>query len=60
MKTITTQRPILYLSIYHNADDFFNVKPMIEKFDLGYKFKIAKVPNGGIIVETALIAEPPL
>lgn len=58
LATIRSQRPILYISIYHNADDFFNIKPMIEKLDLGYKFKIAKVPNGGILVETALIAEP--
>jgi FkbM family methyltransferase len=58
LETIRTQRPILSVSIYHNADDFFGVKPLIEELDLGYKFKIAKVPNGGILVETALIAEP--
>jgi len=58
MKTIQTQRPVLYISIYHNADDFFDIKPMIERLGLGYKFKLAKHPNGGILVETALVAEP--
>ena len=58
LKTIQTQRPILYISIYHNADDFFTIKPMIDKLDLGYTFKIAKVPNGAVLAETALIAEP--
>lgn len=58
LETIRSQRPVLFLSIYHNADDFFNIKPMIENLDLGYKFKLVKVPNGSILVETALIAEP--
>lgn len=56
-KTIETQKPILLISIYHNASDFFDIKPMIESWNLGYKFKIFKVTNHDIIKETMLIAE---
>ena len=40
-------------------DDFFNIKPMIESWDLGYEFKIVKPVDGAIILETMLIAEVP-
>jgi hypothetical protein len=46
------------LSIYHNPDDFFDIKPMIESWDLGYAFKIRRCP-GEIFAETLLIAEGP-
>ena len=57
-KTICEQKPILLLSIYHNAHDFFELKPLIESWDLGYKFKIHKPVLGSISGETLLIAEP--
>lgn len=56
-KTIQTQRPTLLISIYHNADDFFNIKPWIENLNLGYKFKIFKPTNMAILAGTLLIAE---
>ena len=31
VETIRTQHPILLISIYHSANDFFEIKPMIEK-----------------------------
>lgn len=55
--TIRTQKPTLLISIYHNASDFFDIKPMIESWNLGYKFKIIKPIDGGIRGETLLIAE---
>ncbi len=56
-KTIEKYRPTLLLSIYHNPEDFFEIKPMIEEWDLGYKFTILKPELGQILNETLLIAE---
>ncbi len=56
-KTITEQRPILLLSIYHNAHDFFELKPMLESWNLGYSFHIHKPTFGSATGETLLIAE---
>lgn len=55
--TIKTQKPTLLISIYHNASDFFKIKPMIESWNLGYKFRIAKGIDGQVLLETLLIAE---
>lgn len=57
LNTIKKQKPILIISIYHSYSDFFDIKPMIEELDLGYKFKISKSNDFNIIVETKLIAE---
>ncbi|HCS74567.1 MAG TPA: hypothetical protein DIW17_11925 [Clostridiales bacterium] len=57
MKTITKFRPILLISIYHNAEDFLDIKPMLEDLNLGYTFKFFKPINNAIVVETVLIAE---
>jgi hypothetical protein len=56
-KTISSQKPTLLLSIYHNADDFFHIKTIIESWDLGYKFKIVKPADKSILIDTNLIAE---
>lgn len=56
-KTICEQKPILLISIYHNAHDFFEIKPMIEKWGLGYHFSIHKPTNGNATSETLLICE---
>ena len=56
-KTIRTQKPTLLISIYHNASDFFDIKPLLESWNLGYKFKIKKPIDGGIRGEVLLIAE---
>lgn len=56
-KTIKKYKPSLLISIYHNPSDFFNIKPLIESWNLGYKFKIVKCIDGQISGETLLIAE---
>ena len=58
-ETIKTQKPTLLISIYHNYDDFYKIKPLIESWKLGYKFDIFQgVQNSGdITVEAMLIAE---
>ncbi|MDL2316428.1 FkbM family methyltransferase [Desulfovibrio sp. OttesenSCG-928-A18] len=56
MHTIATQKPIILLSIYHYPDDFFDLKPMLEDMNLGYKFKIVR-GSLNILSGTLLIAE---
>lgn len=57
-KTIREFRPHLLISIYHTPDDFFDIKPMIESWNLGYKFKVRRCP-GSLLADTMLIAEVP-
>ena len=58
LETIKEQKPVLIISIYHNYSDFFEIKPMIENLNLGYKFKIIEPKaQGGAIVSTLLLAE---
>ena len=57
VETIRTQHPILLISIYHSANDFFEIKPMIEKMCGKYTFRIVKPANPAIALETILLAE---
>ena len=57
VETIRTQHPILLISIYHSANDFFEIKPMIEKMCGKYTFRIVKPANSAIALETILLAE---
>ncbi|MDM3407546.1 FkbM family methyltransferase [Citrobacter sp. Cb022] len=56
-ETIRKHTPVLIISIYHSAEDFFKIKTIIDKYNLGYKFKIRKPSDKSIIVDTMLIAE---
>ncbi|MDR3155324.1 MAG: FkbM family methyltransferase [Deltaproteobacteria bacterium] len=56
-KTISEQRPAMSISIYHNFDDFFSIKTIIEGWGLGYRFRIAKTSDANVVVETALVCE---
>ena len=56
--TIKTQRPILLISLYHKASDYFEIKPVIESWNLGYRFKIVKPLIYNVVnAETMLVAE---
>lgn len=57
IETIKEQKPVLIISIYHNYSDFFEIKPMIENLNLGYKFKIKGGRDSRLISETKLLAE---
>lgn len=57
INTIKEQKPAIIISIYHNADDFFGIKPFIESFGCGYKFKIRKGDIKNLGHEIDLIAE---
>ena len=56
--TIKKYRPIMVLSIYHSADDFFGIKPFIESLDLVYRFRLFKADDGMILGGTCLICIP--
>lgn len=56
-KIIERDRPVLLLSIYHNAADFFYIKSIVESWELGYKFKIHKPCDYSISREVLLICE---
>ena len=55
IKTISLHKPILLISIYHNAKDFFEIKPKIEELELGYKFMIRKLVYHDLVSEVMLI-----
>lgn len=56
-ETIISQKPILLCSIYHNADDFFHIKPLLESWNVGYRFHIHKPVDKSVSREVLLIAE---
>jgi len=56
IKTIEKFRPVLLISIYHTGKDFFEIKPLLESLNLGYKFKIRKINPNSPIGEVMLIA----
>ena len=58
INTIKEQKPVLIISIYHNYSDFFEIKPMIENLNLGYKFKIIEPKHhAAALASTILLAE---
>lgn len=40
--TIKTQKPILFISIYHKVSDYFNIIPWVANLDVGYEFNVIK------------------
>lgn len=56
-ETIKRCLPVLIISIYHSAHDFFNIKSLLESWDLNYTFQIHKPCDGQVYFETVLIAE---
>ena len=56
-ETIRTQKPAMAISIYHLGTDYFKIKPLIESWDLGYTFKIAKTSKRYFTLGTILFCE---
>lgn len=56
-ETITTQKPVLLLSMYHNPSDFFKMKQLLDSWHVGYRFKVRRGKEYTICTETMLIAE---
>lgn len=57
IETIRRDRPLLLISIYHTATDFFEIKPFIEGMNLGYRFLVRKVSDD-LLKELVLICMP--
>ena len=55
INTIKTYKPTLMISIYHSAQDYFQVKEIIKSLNLGYKFSLFKADDGYLIAGTLLI-----
>ncbi len=58
MDTIKSQKPLLFISIYHNVADFFEIKPWIQSLDLGYEFEIVKEQPWTFVADTVLQCRP--
>ena len=57
--TIIEHRPVLLISIYHNYNDFYKIKPLIESWNSGYQFDFhSPVLEYAVNRETLLICEP--
>lgn len=56
INTIKSQKPILAISIYHQASDFFEIILWIKNLDIGYEFEIIKENPNYFLQETMVIA----
>lgn len=54
---IISQKPAMLISIYHNYRDLFEIKPLIQSWNCGYKFKIYKPIDFSVSAELALLCE---
>lgn len=54
LNTIKNQKPILHISIYHKASDFFEIIPWIANLDLDYEFKIVKEQPWAFLADTVV------
>jgi FkbM family methyltransferase len=57
-KTIEKFRPIITTAIYHEPHQFFELKPLLESWNLGYKFIIRALRSDVPPMEMTLIAIP--
>lgn len=58
LNTITTQRPILTISIYHKVTDFFEIIPWIADLDLNYEFRVIKEQPWPFLGDTVVQCRP--
>ena len=58
IETIKRDCPLLLICLYHTPQDFFEIKPLLESLNLGYKFKFVNTEpcNSLIGVHLVLIA----
>ena len=56
--TIIKQKPFMVISIYHSISDYLNIKPIIESYNLNYKFHIIKMMPYVGQYETILLCIP--
>ena len=54
INTIKTQKPLLYISMYHKVSDYFNIIPWVANLDLGYEFNITKENPWTFLADTVV------
>ncbi len=54
-EVIMRDKPVLIISIYHNGREFFETKPLLESWDLWYRFQVLQWEPGGTWVGVVLI-----
>jgi hypothetical protein len=54
-ETITRDKPVLIVSIYHNGKEFFETKPLLDSWNLWYRFKVLQWEPGCTWVGVVLI-----
>ena len=55
LQTIKRFRPVLSIAIYHRPEDFFEIKPLIEGLNLGYRFMVRKIVYHDLVTEVILL-----
>lgn len=58
IETIKRDRPVVSVAIYHNPNDFFEIKPWLEEHLQNYSFKIQRTNPFDPMVEVTLLAWP--
>lgn len=56
LNVIKRDKPLLAISIYHTPTDFFEIKPLIESLNLGYRFMVRKLSYHDLVSEIMLLA----
>lgn len=56
LETIKSQRPVLVIAIYHQPEEFYELKPFLESLNLGYKFRVRRSCFFNLTCELVLIA----
>ena len=54
LNTIKTQKPLLYISMYHKVSDYFDIIPWVANLDLGYEFNITKENPWTFLADTVV------
>ena len=54
VNTIKTQKPLLYISMYHKVSDYFDIIPWVANLDLGYEFNITKENPWTFLADTVV------
>ena len=55
IETIKRDTPLLLICLYHTPKDFFEIKPLLESLNLGYKFKVADTEPCNIYIGVHLV-----
>ena len=56
LATIKEQKPLLVIAWYHTPEEFYELKPYLERLNLGYKFKVRRSSLTLPLADTVLIA----